>query len=95
LANNFSDAILRSHPGNSIEGLKSLIRWILDICPERDGIFHGSYEIVNRWINMSDDGRRFNLEKLGLIFTEEEEIIMTLRGDKISPQYEKWAESLA
>lgn len=93
LANDFASAILHSHPSNSIEDLKKLVRWIQSIGSR--GIVHGDYDIVASWTIKSDDERRFILEEMGLIFTEEEEIIMTLRGDEIPARYMRLVEALA
>jgi hypothetical protein len=80
LANDFLDAISRSHPGNTIPGLKNLVCWIINELPE--GITHGSYETVQDWLNMSSEARRVVLEQRRLIYTEQDEIIKILKGEE-------------
>jgi len=92
LANDFAGAILHSHPSNSIEALKKLVRWIKDI--HGMGMFYGNYDIVYNWTKKSENERRSILEEIGLIFTEEEEIIMILRGDEIPKEFKLIAEAL-
>jgi len=77
LANDFHSAIARSHPANTVESLKLLGGWILDCMPREA---HGSYDVVADWVSYSPTERRLILEKYELIFTEQEEIMMTLRG---------------
>jgi hypothetical protein len=78
LANDFLDAIARSHPGNTIPALKHLVTWIVNELPE--GITHGSYEIVDAWTKMSSEERRVVLEQRRLIYTEQDEVIKILKG---------------
>jgi hypothetical protein len=85
LANDAFGALSRSHPANTIQALKNLIGWIQDI-PLCD-VAYGSYPAVDRWLTASEDFRRQSLEKVGLIFTEEDEIMMLLKGEKIDPPY--------
>jgi len=77
LANDFHGAIARSHPGNTIEALKHLGGWITD-CAPRD--CHGSYKIVEHWLKMQSAARRQILEECGLIYTEEKEVMLSLKG---------------
>ena len=80
LANDFTDAISRSHPANSIPALKKLVCWIVNELPE--GITHGTYEVVDAWLTMPALERRTVLEQRRLIYTEKEEIIMVLKDEK-------------
>lgn len=80
LANDFLDAISRSHPANTIPALKNLVSWIVNYLPE--GITHGSYEIVEAWLKMSSEERRQVLEQHNLIYTEHEEVIRILKDEK-------------
>jgi len=76
LANDFYAAIGSSHPANTVEAFKSLVGWINDCMPVEA---FGSYEDVKSWCNQSKDCRRAVLEKYQLIFTEQEEVWMTLQ----------------
>lgn len=80
LANDFLDAIARSHPANTIPALKNLVCWIVNELPE--GITHGSYEIVDAWTKMSSEERRVVLEQRRLIYTEQDEIVRILKGEE-------------
>jgi hypothetical protein len=70
LANDFSGAIMRSHPANTVQAFKALAGWINDCVPS---MARGSYEVVEAWTNLSDNQRRAVLEAKGLIFSTEEE----------------------
>lgn len=82
LANDFMDAIARSHPANTIPALKNLVCFIVNEMPH--GITHGSYEIVDAWTKLSTDERRKILEECRLVFTEKEEIIKVLKDDPVN-----------
>jgi hypothetical protein len=77
LANDFHGAIARSHPGNTIEALKHLGGWMLDCAPRES---HSSYTVVERWLTMQPEARRTILEECGLIYTEEKEVMLSLKG---------------
>jgi hypothetical protein len=77
LANDFHSAIARSHPSNTINACKSLGGWILDCVPREA---QGSYDAVSNWCSLPPEARRQILEECGLIYTEQQEIIMTLQG---------------
>ena len=77
LANDFHGAIARSHPANTIEALKHLGGWIMD-CAPRD--CHGGYDIVTDWCYLPPLARRKILEGCDLIYTEEQEVWMSLEG---------------
>ena len=82
LANDFMDAISRSHPANTIIALKKLVSFIVNEMPH--GITHGSYEVVDAWTKMSTEERRKILEECRLIFTEKEEIIKVLKDEPVT-----------
>jgi len=82
LANDFMDAISRSHPSNTILALKNLVCFIVNEMPH--GITHGSYEVVDAWTKLSTEERRKVLEECRLIFTEKEEIIKVLKDEPLS-----------
>ena len=77
LANDFYGAISRSHPANTVEALKALGGWINDNVPFEA---RGSYKAVGDWCYKTADERRVALEKQGIIYTEEEEIMLVLRN---------------
>jgi len=76
LANNFIDAMMRSHPSNTIPALKALSGWIRDSLPLCS---RGSYAAVESWTRMTDSERRVHLEVAQLIFTEKDEVEQYLR----------------
>lgn len=78
LANNFVDAMLHSHPNNSVNGLKEASRFIVNKMPV--GCW-GSYENVNNWLKLSEGQRRTVLEHCGLIYTPEQETWETIKGE--------------
>jgi hypothetical protein len=82
LANDFMDAVARSHPANTIPALKKLVSFIVNEMPH--GITHGSYEIVDAWTKLSTEERRKVLEECKLIFTEKEEIVKVLKDEPVS-----------
>ena len=82
LANDFMDAISRSHPANTIPALKNLVCFIVNEMPH--GITHGSYEVVDAWTKLSSEERRKVLEECRLIFTEKEEIIKVLKDEPVT-----------
>ena len=79
LANNFIDAVLHSHPGNTINSFKSLAGWINEHCPEEAW---GSYARVDDWCYLKPEQRRIILEHNRLIFTEEQEVCMLLKNEQ-------------
>lgn len=76
LANNFMDAVMRSHPSNTIPALKSLSGWIRDSFPLNS---RGSYDQVDAWLSLTESERRGYLENANLIFNEKEEVEQYLR----------------
>ena len=77
LANDFARAIASSHPGNTVEAFKALSGWIQDTVPQEA---RGDWGVVLRWTVMSAEERRSILEEHGLVYTEQEEIMMTLQS---------------
>ena len=74
---NDATAIIRSHPANSVEALKNLTKWMINVMPHAAW---GSHERVRAWIRLESPQRRKILEDYDLIYTEQEEIMMTLRN---------------
>jgi hypothetical protein len=77
LANDWFGAIQRSHPANTIDGLKAVSAWINEHMPKQ---CWGSYDKVGKWLTATDETRRSVLEKAELIFTEKDETWMALQG---------------
>ena len=77
LANDFNGAIRSSHPNNTIEAFKALSGWISECMPREA---HGSYDIVSDWCYLPANVRRDILEDYELIYTEQQEIMMTLQS---------------
>jgi hypothetical protein len=80
LANDFFKAMLHSHPSNSALSLKNLTNWIRSTMGF--GIFWGSEDVVKKWLSMTDIERRGQLERLNLIYSEKEEILMILKDQR-------------
>jgi len=79
LANDFMRAIQHSHPANTIEALKHTVGWIQDSFPP---VSYGDSHKVAQWLTLSPHQRRMHLEAAHMIYTEQQEIIMALRGEK-------------
>ena len=80
LANDFVGAMCRSHPANTVEGLKMLCVWLQNSGMKTQA--WGDYDTVDRWLQMDEGLRRAILEHAELIYSEEKEIWMTLKGEK-------------
>ena len=78
MANDYLRAMLHSHPGNSVAELKKLASWMFNEMPE---VARGSFKNVDLWTKMSDAERRKILVEHNLVYTEEEDVMMVLRGD--------------
>jgi hypothetical protein len=78
LANDFTSAISRSHPSNTISAFKSLVGWMRDIMPEES---YGSYEKVKAWTGINPEQRRIILEHHDLIFASKEEVVKILKDE--------------
>ena len=74
---NDASCIIRSHPANTVQGLKDLMKWMIN-CPPVEA--WGSYDRVKTWMRMEPAQRRPLLEQRGLIYTEQDEIMMALRS---------------
>jgi len=85
LANDFMDAIARSHPANTIPALKKVVCFIVNELPH--GITHGSYEVVDAWTKLTTEERRKILEECKLILTEKEEIIKVLKDEPVTEPF--------
>jgi hypothetical protein len=87
LANDFMRAIQHSHPSNSIDALKNTVGWIQDSFPLES---YGNIFIVEDWVNRSGHDRRRILESACMIYTEQEEIMLGLKGEKPAPEPMMW-----
>lgn len=87
LANDFMRAVSSSHPGNDIGALKNTVGWIRDSFPEES---FGNHHVVSAWLDLTPHTRRRILESNQLIYTEQEEIILGLRGAKPLPEPVMW-----
>ena len=87
LANDFMSAVIRSHPGNQIDTLKSLAGWISNTMPTAAW---GSYDRVRTWLNLSVEYRRVVLEQADLIYTTRDEMWLVLKNEHTTNPYE-WA----
>jgi hypothetical protein len=79
LCNDFMTAIQSSHPSNTIEALKNTVGWIRDTFPPES---YGDYHRVEQWIALAPGYRRMSLEAANMIYTEQQEIMKGLRGEK-------------
>jgi hypothetical protein len=77
-ANDAWSAIVKSHNANTMTALKDVVQWIYEYCPKEAC---GSYEKVRNWCDLSSDDRRSIIENVGLIYTEDEEVLLLL-GEK-------------
>jgi hypothetical protein len=78
LANDFTGAMMRSHPANSVLALKNLVTWMINYMPTEAW---GDYDKITRWVNVVDaEYRRQVLEEKGLIYTPQEETWNGLKG---------------
>jgi hypothetical protein len=78
LANDFGGAIASSHPANTIGSLKRLVGWIINSMPTKA---YGNYVKVDEWLKMSNDERRAILVSCDLVYTEEDEVMLALKGE--------------
>jgi hypothetical protein len=79
LANDFMRAVQHSHPSNTIEALKHTVGWIRDSFPIEA---YGNYHMVKGWLELAPIDRRLLLEEARLIYTEQQEIMLVLRGER-------------
>jgi hypothetical protein len=79
LANDFMRAVQSSHPSNTIEALKHTTGWICDSFPVES---YGGYANIKVWLELEPIDRRLYLEEARLIYAEQDEIMMALKGEK-------------
>lgn len=79
LANDFARAIQHSHPANSIKALKNTVGWMQDQWPTMS---YGTVQVVHHWLELSAAERRTHLEQAHLIYTEQDEIMLVLGGQR-------------
>jgi hypothetical protein len=87
LANDWHRAISSSHPSNTIEHLKMTSGWIRDAFPVES---YGGYQNIKSWMALEPTDRRLILEECRLIYTEQEEIMLGLKGEKPVPEPMMW-----
>jgi len=71
LYNDFFGAMVCSHPMNTVEALKRVVKFILNCLPVE---CYGSPEKFNNWLSMDENTRRSILEKRGLIYSKKDEM---------------------
>jgi hypothetical protein len=76
LANNWHEAIIRSHPSNTIEALKNLAKFTINVMPPESW---GSPEEVEAWTHLTNEERRAILERCGLIYTPKQETFKAIK----------------
>ena len=79
LANDFMGAMARSHPANTVPVLKKTVSWIMNHLV--NGTTHGSYEVIDKWLKTPVEERRELLEALGLVYSEQQEIVLILKDE--------------
>ena len=87
LCNDFMAAIQSSHPGNTVQALKSTVGWIRDTFPPES---YGDYHRVQEWVRLAPGYRRMSLEAANMIYTEQEEIMLGLKGEQPAPEPMMW-----
>lgn len=87
LANDFMRAVQCSHPSNDIPALKHAVGWIRDSFPREA---YGSYEQLKEWIKLDPHQRRMILEQYQLVYSEQEEIMLGLKGTQALPDPVLW-----
>jgi hypothetical protein len=76
LANDWHNAIVRSHPSNSVEDLKNLAKFTINCFPPEAW---GSQGAVDTWSHMEFAERRAILERKGLIYSEKQETFKIIK----------------
>ncbi len=79
LANDFARAVQCSHPANTIPALKNLVGWVLDYIPTEA---RGSNEAVEQWLSKTNEERYTILAEHHLIFSQEDEMLKTIKGER-------------
>ena len=87
LCNDFMRAVQHSHPANDIGALKNTVGWIQLSWPLGS---YGSEQYVIEWLALEGHTRRTILEHNRLIYTEQEEIMMGLKGVQPAPEPVMW-----
>jgi hypothetical protein len=87
LANDFMRAVQSSHPGNTIEALKHTTGWIQDSFPIES---YSNYHTIKAWMKLDAMDRRLILESARMIYTEQEEIMLALKGERTTPEPVLW-----
>jgi hypothetical protein len=87
LANDWHRAISSSHPGNTVDHLKMATGWIHDSFPVES---YGGYSNIKQWLELDPIDRRMILEDNRLIYTEQEEIMLGLKGVQPTPEPRFW-----
>ena len=86
LANDFVSAMGCSHPGNSVNALKSLANWLVNVMPKQAW---GNYNAVNNWCDSTTESqRREILERHHLIFSRKEEVWLILKDGVDNKTYQ-------
>lgn len=80
MANDFVNAMASSHPANSIPGLKSLVGWMRSTMTH--GKAWGNKEIVDHWLELTESQRRAVLVEHGLLYSEQDEIMLALKNER-------------
>lgn len=80
LANDFAGAMASSHPANSIPGLKNLVGWLRSTMAH--GKAYGDYNTVKNWLELSEYERRAVLVGCGLLYSEQQEIMLALKNER-------------
>lgn len=79
LANDMFSAMNSCHPNNNVIGIKNLTGWLVNTGLR--GTAFGNYGVVAEWLGKADSDRRKWLERVSLLYTEEEEVLKILRED--------------
>ena len=70
-------AILHCHPANTVESLKDLTKWMVNCMPHEAW---GTRDRVQGWLKLVTAERRKILEERELVYSEQDEIMMSLKG---------------
>lgn len=88
IANDFMRAVVHSHPNNEIQALRHTVHWIQDRWPDQS---YGDYSRLRYWIEVvTPEQRRALLESQELIYTEQEEVVLALKGHEPAPEPVFW-----
>jgi len=87
LANDFGRAVQHSHPSNDISTLKNVVGWMQNSFPWKS---YGDYEKIRKWLELDAIDRRIYLEDSRLVYTEQEEIMLALKGVEAKPEPIMW-----